>query len=91
MRMEADTETVLHKPGTAGATEAGRGRKAPPLQDPEGAWPCQHLVPYVWPQNCERTVFKATQHVVRRSAARGHKDASVGQKYNFLGLLPAPR
>ena len=39
-----DGSNVIASPGMPGATGAGRGRKDPPLEPPEGAWPWDTLI-----------------------------------------------
>ena len=40
--------------GAPRAPAAGRGRKVPPLEPLEGAWPCQHLDPRLPVSRAER-------------------------------------
>lgn len=43
MKTEAETDDVATAQERPGPPEAGRGRKAFPLEPPEGAWSCQHF------------------------------------------------
>ena len=44
MRTEAEMEGHSHKPSVTWTPRSWRGRKDPPPEPPEGAWPCDPWV-----------------------------------------------